>query len=412
MKHHKNDKCRYCSSTDLHSILNLGDQPPSNSFIDKTKIHFEQRFPLEIYLCRECYLVQLLDVVSASDIFGEYHYTSSSSIALVNHFKKFTSSIVNDFELKDKDLVVDIGCNDGVTLESYPDIGLLKVGVEPSSVGQIAKNKKLDVVSDFFSLRVAQSIVNKYGPSKVVTATNVFAHIDNMSDFIKGIPILLDDEGVFIVEVSYLLDLIDSNLFDTIYHEHLCYLSLTPLIRFLESNNLDVFDVKRNPIGASGPSITVYIKKSSSTRAISKSVQDTISLEEDWGVGDMKNYIDFSARVSSLREDTLKILDEYKMKGIKIGGFGAPAKGNTLLNYYNLSKDNIVAIADNTELKQGKVTPGSHIPIISDNDLLSLNLKYALLLSWNYKDYFIEESDFIKSGGKFIVPLPYPHIAP
>ena len=412
MNHHKNDKCRYCSSSNLYSILNLGDHPPSNSFIDETKVYLEERFPLEMYVCKKCHLVQLLDVVSASDIFGEYHYTSSSSKALVNHFKKFTSSIVNELDLKDGDLVVDIGCNDGVTLESYPDIGLVKVGVEPSSVGQIAKNKKLDVISDFFSLNVAQDIVKKYGPSKVVTATNVFAHIDNMNDFIKGIPILLDDEGVFIVEVSYLLDLIDSNLFDTIYHEHLCYLSLTPLISFLERNNLDVFDVKRSPIGASGPSITVYIKKSNSNRAITKSVKETISLEKEWGVGDMKKYVDFSSRVLSLKEDTLKILDEYKKKGIKIAGFGAPAKGNTLLNYYKLSKDDIIAIADNTELKQGKVTPGSHIPIISDSDLLSLNLKYALLLSWNYKDFFIEESDFIKSGGKFIVPLPYPHIAP
>jgi hypothetical protein len=412
MQYYKSDKCRYCSSENLDSILSLGEHPPSNSFIEPIDVDSEEKFPLELYLCRQCNLVQLRDVVSASNIFDDYHYTSSSSKALVKHFESFTNSITSLFNLKKDDLVVDIGCNDGITLDSYPDIGLERVGVEPSNVGKIAEEKNLNIVRDFFSVSVAEQIVKQYGRAKIITATNVFAHIDDMHAFVKGIPTLMHDEGVFIVEVSYLLDLIDDNLFDTIYHEHLCYLSLTPVINFLKDYNLVVFNVERHSVGASGPSITIYIKKKSSDRDVSTSVADIVSLEKKWGIASLQRYKDFAIRVASIKEDTLKVLKQLNDQGFHVGGFGAPAKGNTLLNYYGLDASDIEVIADNTQLKQGKLTPGTHIPIINDDEFLSLGFKYALLLSWNYKNYFLEHSDFIKKGGKFIVPLPFPHILP
>ena len=193
---------------------------------------------------------------------------------------------------------------------------------------------------------------------------------------------------------------------------HLCYLSLKPVINFVEKFKLDVFDVKRYNIGASGPAIRFFIQKKDCPRKISNSVNTLLKKEKNWGIESLKKYESFGKKVEALKSETLDLIRQLKMSNATIGGFGAPAKGNTLLNYYDLNEENIQFIADNTKLKQGKLTPGSHIPIISDEEFLIINFDYALLLSWNYKDFFLENSDYIKNGGRFIIPLPHPHILP
>jgi hypothetical protein len=412
MDHYKREDCRYCSSKDLTIFCDLGKHAPSNSFIKKEEIKSEKLFPLELSICNQCTLVQLQDVVSGENIFKDYHYLSSSSKALVKHFSEMANYISEKFNLKSNDLVIDIGCNDGIALNSYKIEGLNLLGIEPSNIANIAKNKGFNVIKSFFNNETSKRIVSKYGLAKVITATNVFAHVDDMHSFMEGIPNLLDIDGILIVEVSYLLDLIDNNLFDTVYHEHLCYLNLTAVIPFIERFGLEVFDLQRKEVGASGPSITFFIKKKDSEIAVSDIVVKTLQKESDWGVKKLEKFIKFDDNIKELKSNTLSLINNLKLEGNRIGGFGAPAKGNTLLTYYGLSSKHIEVIADNTKLKYGKFTPGSHIPIVNDNEFIALGFSYALLLSWNYKEFFLNNSEYIKQGGKFIVPFPKPSILP
>ncbi|HSX13430.1 MAG TPA: class I SAM-dependent methyltransferase [Chlamydiales bacterium] len=412
MPAHKNTTCRYCHSNKLYKFLSLGNHPPSNSFIPADKVQFEERFPLEVYLCESCYLVQLLDVVPAETIFTEYVYLASSSQALKKHYAQLTGQITERFGLKSGDVVVDIGCNDGILLSGYSHTGLMKVGVEPSNVGEIAAQAGFKIFKGFFSPETAREIIKTCGKVKIATATNVFAHVDNIGRFADGVSLLLDNDGVFIIEASYLIDLIDQTLFDTIYHEHLCYISLTPLVPFLAKHGLEVFDVTRVPFGASGPAIRVYAQKNKGPRPISNSVPEMLEAERLWGVGKIDRYKGYADKVNEIKLKVTELIRTLRKKGFTVGGYGAPAKGNTLLNYFNITSDLITEIAETNKLKQNLLTPGSHIPIVSEDHFLKKMPDYALLLSWNYLDFFLKNSEYIRRGGKFIVPIPTPTILP
>jgi hypothetical protein len=408
----KNTACRYCHSTQLSKFLSLGDQPPSNSFIPANKIHQEKVYPLDVYFCKECFLVQLIDVVPAEIIFDDYLYLSSSSKALKNHYANLTKLLTSRFNLKKNDVVIDIGCNDGILLHGYTKPGLVKVGVEPSRVAEVAKASGLEVIKAFFDGKVASQIIKKHGTAKIVTATNVFAHVDDIETFTKGISSLLGKDGVFVIEAPYLIDLIDQTLFDTVYHEHLCYLSLTPMVAFFERLELEVFDVERVSLGASGPALRVFVQKKGGRRPVNKAVNNMFAEEKKWGVGDMRQYQGYAKKIENVKTQVLKLIAKIKKSGARLGGYGAPAKGNTLLNYFGITPDIIECIAETNKVKQGLVTPGTHIPIVSEEEFIKRMPEYALLLTWNYLDFFLEKSEYLKKGGKFLVPLPQPKIAP
>jgi len=411
MKATKNSTCRYCGSTQLMMFLSLGDQPPSNSFISSDQIATEEWYPLDVYFCEICYLVQLLDVVPKEIIFDEYLYLSSSSKALKKHYADLAQDVTKRFVLKAHDVVVDIGCNDGILLCGYRS-DLIRVGVEPSQVADVAIENGFAVEKDFFNQATSQKIVKKYGKAKIVTATNVFAHVDEIGKFVEGLPILLDDEGVFIIEAPYLLDLIDQVLFDTIYHEHLCYVSLTPLIPFLKKYKLDVFAIERIPFGASGPAIRVFIQKETATRPIETSVNLRLKDEKKWGIEKKNKYLGYAEKIKKVKNQVRLMMKRITSSGATFGGYGAPAKGNTLLNYFGMTPKEMLCIAETNPVKQGLITPGSHIPIVSEETFLERMPAYSLLLAWNYLDFFLEKSEYIKKGGKFLVPLPKPQILP
>jgi hypothetical protein len=406
----KNKTCRYCGSTKLTRFLSLGDQPPSNSFISPDKIKFEKRYPLDVYLCQSCFLVQLIDVVPAEIIFDEYLYLSSSSKALKEHYANLAKMLTKRFKLKSGDVVVDIGCNDGILLEGYTLPGLVRLGVEPSKVAEIAIAAGFEVYKSFFGLKSSQTIVKKHKTAKIVTATNVFAHVDDIASFVAGLPTLLGNDGVFIIEAPYLIDLIDKTLFDTIYHEHLCYLSLTPMVPFLSRFGLEVFDIERVPFGASGPAIRVYIQNKTGKQMVKKTVKKMLDDEKKWGIGDIEKYLQYAQKIEKVKNNVLKLVEKIKLSGAKLGGYGAPAKGNTLLNYFGFTPNMLLCIAETNKVKQGLLTPGSHIPIVSEEEFIRIMPEYALLLTWNYLDFFLKKSEYIKKGGKFLVPLPKPKI--
>jgi len=406
----KNTHCRYCGSTRLVQFLSLGEQPPSNSFLRPDQLALERRYPLDVYLCEGCSLVQLLDVVPSSEIFNDYLYLASSSKALKAHYAALAGQVTERFGLRAGDVVVDIGCNDGVLLSGYPLAGLQRVGVEPSKVADYAEAAGFKVVRGFFGPNAADEIVVTYGKAKVVTATNVFPHVDDIGSFTDGVPRLLADDGIFIIEASYLVDLIEQTLFDTIYHEHLCYLSLTPMVPFFARHGLQIFHVERVPFGASGPALRVWAQKTGGPHPTQPTVARMLADEETWGVSRLPRYQAYTAQVESVKRDLLALIAQARATGAVVGGYGAPAKGNTLLNYMGLDAKTIVCIAETNPIKQGLLTPGSHIPVVSEEEFLRIMPAYALLLTWNYLDFFIKNSGYLQAGGRFIVPLPTPRI--
>lgn len=408
----KNRACRYCGAENLQLVLSLGAQPPSNSFLRAEQIAAEVCYPLDLYRCRGCQLVQLLDVVPAESIFDDYVYLSSSSKALVQHYARLADSATSRFELKAGHVVVDIGCNDGILLNGYTLPGLVRVGVEPSKVADVASATGHTVFRGFFTPELAGRIAAAHGPARVVTATNVFAHVDAIGRFVDGLLPLLGKEGVFIIEAPYLIDMFEQTLFDTIYHEHLCYLSLTPLVPFMTRHGLEVFDVERVPFGASGPAIRVFIQPSGAGQSRQPAVAQMLDQERAWGIEREEPYQVFARQVGQVRADVLRIIDGLCAQGARLAGYGAPAKGNTLLNFLGLTEARIGYIAETNQWKQGLMTPGSHIPIVSEEEFLNRMPDYALLLSWNYVEFFLQHSDYIRKGGKFIVPLPSPRMAP
>lgn len=406
------ETCRICGGGDLEPYLVLGAQPPSNAFLDSAEIEDEEAFPLDVYLCRACGLSQLNHVVSAADIFDDYVYLSSTSQALCHHYQSLVDGALAAYALPDQALVVDIGCNDGIMLKAYPTDRYRLLGVEPSSAGAFAEKAGFDVVDEFFDAGLGSRLRHSHGPAALITATNVFAHVDDIAGFAEGIAALLDANGVCVLEFPYLGDMLTHGYFDTIYHEHLSYLALTPLVRLFDDVGLRALDYERTEIGASGPAIRLSVCRVDSPRRSSDAIQTLLDEETAWEVCGRPAYDAFAAHVEELRDRIAGMVRDVIDSGHRVGAFGAPAKGNTLLNSLGLTAADVVAVAENNALKVGKLTPGSHIPIVDDPTFLSAGISHALLLSWNYADFFLAKAKFVKRGGKFIIPLPDPCIRP
>ncbi|MDA1044522.1 MAG: class I SAM-dependent methyltransferase [Verrucomicrobia bacterium] len=404
--------CRVCGSSDLRSYLDLGAQPPSNSFIRPDEADDEQRFPLVVNLCRGCGLSQLSEVVAATDIFDDYAYLSSTSKALVRHYQEMVNELLGVYAPSPGALVIDIGCNDGITLSRYPAGKFKLLGIEPSSTGEYAVKAGFTVEKRFFDAEAGRELRNKYGGASIITATNVFAHVDDIRSFTQGIATLLADDGIFVIEFPYLRDMIEHQYFDTIYHEHLSYLALTPLMRLFSDHGLRPFNVRHVDIGASGPALRLHVCLREAQHAADSSIAEMQTAEQDWGVGRIETYADFADQVLALKDELMRIIRGLNDSGGRVGAYGAPAKGNTMLNYLGVTRNDIVAVAENNSLKIGKLTPGTHLPVVPDEEFMRLGISHALLLTWNYANFFLANSDFIKRGGKFIVPFPRPAVLP
>ena len=404
--------CRICGSDDLEMYLDLGDQPPSNAFITPDEVADEQRFPLQVHLCKRCGLSQLVHVVHSEDIFDDYIYLSSTSKALCRHYEEMVNDILARFDPPEGALMVDIGANDGITLRCYPEGRYHVLGVEPSSAGEYARKERFEVVDAFFNAETAAGIAESHGKASIITATNVFAHVDDIVSFAKGVKTLLADDGIYVIEFPYVGDMLRLLYFDTIYHEHLCYLGFTPLKTLFDQVGLRMFDAVPSEIGASGPAKRLFVCKKEAFHETTQAMTAAVDSEADWGVREMTAYEEFAARVADVKSAIKAQVAGLKADGKKIGGYAAPAKGNTLLNYLGLGPGDIAAISENNAEKVGKVTPGAHIPIVGDTEFMDMGIDVSLLLAWNYADFFVENSDFAKNGGRFLVPLPEPVMRP
>lgn len=353
--------------------------------------------------------MQLGEVVSPETLFKDYVYVSGTSDTLRNHFQGLATQVEEFAKLTRNSLVVDIGSNDGTLLRCFQRIGTRTLGIEPATnIAKISQEHQIETINDFFSRDLALRI-SKEDKASVVLATNVFAHVDNLVDFVQGVSSLLDDNGVFVIEVPYLADLIERMLFDTIYHEHLSYFGVTPLATLFDEFGMRVVDVKR--IDSHGGSIRVYVTKSSSNIARKESVDLILRTERKIGLSSLQTFLDFGAQVDVLKSKLLSMLEQFKAEGKRIVGYGAPAKGNTLLNCCNIGRDLLDYIVDESPLKHGLYTPGTHIEVIPTKHLREDKPDYALLLAWNYAPEILErEREFRRNGGKFIVPIPEPRV--
>ncbi len=410
-KYHKKNDCRICSSQDLELILDLGEQPLANAFIKKEDLEKdENKFPLKLYLCKNCYLLQLLDIVDKELLFKEYLYLTSASKPIVNHFKKYASDVYEEF-LKEIDnpLVIEIGSNDGSLLKEFKKNGADVLGIEPAeNIAKMANEMGIPTKNVFLNYNVAKEISLKKKASMIV-ANNVFGHVEDLKEFMKCIKILSNDKGIFVFEVPYLIDLIQKLEFDTVYHEHLSYFSLMPLMKLMEEFNLQIFDVKKQKVH--GGTIRVFVSQKNNFKN-TINLQKLIKLEKEFGIEEIKTYQKLSENVKELKNQLQNKLLEFKKNGKTIFGYGAPAKGNVLLNYCNIGSQFLDYIVDTTPLKQGLYSPGMHILVKSNiQDTEKSSEQVALLLAWNYEQAIInKEEEFLKNGGKFLVPIPIPKI--
>ncbi len=404
----RRQSCRLCNSESLKSVLNLEATPPANSFIEKDKLIYEQStYPLEIHFCENCNHVQLLDVVDPSILFENYVYVSGTSPVFIKHFENYSKDIIQFMKPSKNDLIVDIGSNDGTLLGFFKKQGYKVLGIDPAKeISEKASMQGIETLNRFFDFDLSNFIIENYSKASVVTANNVFAHCDDLIGLIQGVKNLLTQNGFFVFEVSYLVDVIEKTLFDTIYHEHLSYHSVAPLKKFFASNGMELFNVER--INTHGGSIRGYarLKNNLESENIS-SVEELINLEKQLSFDKKEFLINFGLKIQNIKFELNNLLNDLKSKGKKIAGFGAPAKATTLMYQFGIDSSLIDFIIDDSPLKQGLYTPGLHIPVYSSKIIKEKKPDYLLLLAWNFASPIIKKhEDFIKSGGHFIVPLP------
>lgn len=404
MKPQNEARCRICKSTKLQKFLSLGKQPLANGFISQENLSKKEPvYSLTLCLCKECLLVQLKEIVPGKLMFKNYLYIPSSSKTRIAHFHELAKILTTQTKASSKDLVVDIGSNDGSLLECFTQFGVKILGVDPSvNLAKVAELKGIHTVNTFFAKRTAQKIVRDYSKAKIITATNVFAHVDNLHEFVKGIEVLLAENGVFAIEFPYLIDFLKYCEFDTIYHEHLSYFSLHPLIRLFEKTSLEIFDIER--MSLDGGSIRVFVRKKKNKK-ISPKIEQYLKKERAYKLQTLAPYETFAKNVIDRKNKFRKLLNELKKKKNKIIGYGAPAKGNTFLNYCNITKRDLSYIVDSTPYKQGLFLPGSHIPIYHENKILSDFPDYIVILAWNFADEILKKNASLrKRGVRFILP--------
>ena len=403
-------KCRICSSNNLKMILDLGEQPPSNSFINKNELNsLESKFPLRLFWCKDCYLVQLLDIVDKEYLFKNYFYMTSASKPIVEHFKKYAQDVFQEFLQKDDSFVVEIGSNDGSLLKEFKKLGASILGIEPATnLSELANQSNITTKNTFFSSQVSKEII-KSRHASVVIANNVIAHIEDLQDLMSGIKTLIGNHGVFIFEVPYLVDLIKNLEFDTVYHEHLSYFSILPLLKLVKQFGLEIFDIRKQLVH--GGTLRIFVSKQNNFE-VSSSIDDFINSEYELGLDKNLIYDSFSEKIKKLKIQLKELLVELKKENKSLFGYGASAKGNVLLNYCKIDNTILDFIIDTTPIKQGKYTPGTHIPVYSPDKILDEgDGSIALLLAWNYKSQILaKENQFRANGGKFLLPIPQPEL--
>jgi hypothetical protein len=402
--------CRICKGDRLTPFISLGNHPPPNCFLRKDQLNQPEALcPADLYFCEDCSLVQMVDVVPAEVMFRDHPYVSGTTATLSQHFRNVADELMKRFEVPSGALIVDIGSNDGTFLKGFAQSPVRVLGVEPATkIANLARDAGIETINEFFSQKTAEAIRQQYGPAKIINAAGVFFHVNDLDDFVSGVRTLLADDGVFAVQAVYLVDMIERNSFDNIYHEHVCHYSIKPLEVLFDRFGMQIFDVRR--VSIHGGSIVACVGKKGHFRRTG-TPDRLIAEEKAKGFHDIKRFKLFAEKAAEIKRDLVAILRDLKTSGRRIAAYGAPAKGNTLLNYCQIGTDILDYATEKNSLKWGLYTPGMHIPVIPEQEAWSNPPDYYLMLAWNFlEELLAKEKEYRARGGKFIVPIPEPRI--
>ncbi|HEX2721699.1 MAG TPA: class I SAM-dependent methyltransferase [Gemmatimonadaceae bacterium] len=402
--------CRACKRTNTYAFLPLGDHPPANAFLRKEELSRpEPRFPLDTIACLDCGLILVRDQLPA-DFFTEYLYVPSGSETMKRHFTDFAKAIRDRWISDQTDRVVDIGCNDGLLLKACANLEVATLGVEPAAnIAEMARSQGLEVFNEYFTSESAGRIRERWGPAKVIVTTNTFNHIDDLHGFVTGVSTLLADNGTFIIEVPEAIKYVEMTEFDTVYHEHLSTFTVKSLADLFDFFGMKIVDIEPLPIH--GGSMRVSARRESFASQGAGVAQAWIQREREAGLFEKSTYDAVATRTGEIRTTLVKMLRQLKEGGAKLAGYGAPAKGNTLLNYCAIGTDLLDFLADRNPLKHGRYSPGMHIPILPAEHIAEASPDYLLILAWNFADEIMtQQAAFQAAGGKFILPIPEPRI--
>lgn len=394
--------CRFCSTPLTYTFCDLGKTPPSNSYL-KSPTQKESFFPLHAFVCHKCFLVQLGQFQAPDEIFSDYAYFSSYSESWIEHGRKYTDQVVNQFHLNSQSFVVEIASNDGYLLQHFKAKSIPILGIEPAkNVAETAIKKGIPTLVKFFGKVTAEGLDRK---ADLIIGNNVLAHVPELNDFVAGLKVLLKQTGVITLEFPHLLQLIRQNQFDTIYHEHFSYFSLFSVEQVFQKQGLEVFDVEEIP--THGGSLRVYLQHHKGAQPTASRVTALKQKEKAAGLTQLDDYIAYSERVSLYKTRLSSFLQKLKTEGKKVAGYGAPAKGNTLLNYCNITPDLLPFTVDKSPHKQGHYLPGTHIPIYAPSKIDEFKPDYLFILPWNLKNEIMSQMAHIKTwGGQFVIPIP------
>lgn len=401
-------KCRFCSEMLTHEFVDLGFSPPSNAFLSPSQLNEpEIYYPLKIMVCSQCYLVQIDEFARHDEIFNaDYAYFSSYSTTWLVHAKSYTEKMMQKLGLGGHSLVMEIASNDGYLLQYFKEKNIPVLGIEPTAnTAAVAISKGIETTVDFFGVKLAKNIAQNR-KADLLLGNNVLAHVPDINDFVAGMKIVLKDTGVITMEFPHLLQLIEKNQFDTIYHEHFSYLSFTTVKQIFEYHGLVLFEVEEIP--THGGSLRIYARhKEDESKPIEKSVSDLLSKEQSFGLTKMEVYGNYQSKSDTVKNAFLSFLLEAKRKEKSVVGYGAAAKGNTLLNYAGVKKDLLAYVVDASPHKQGRFLPGVHIPVVEKEKLKETKPDFVVILPWNLREEISEQLAFIREwGGKFVVAVP------
>jgi SAM-dependent methyltransferase len=402
-------KCRHCDTELLHEFIDLGSSPPSNAYLTETTMKQPEKwYPLRVLVCSECWLVQTEDYTGAGDLFdADYAYFSSFSDSWLKHCEQYVDVMVDRLGLSKSSHVVEVAANDGYLLQYFKTRQIPNLGVEPTaSTAQAAREKGIEIEESFFGVSLAQRLAKNGKQADLTVANNVLAHVPDINDFVAGFSYLLKPNGVATFEFPHLLQLIEHAQFDTIYHEHFSYLSLTAVQRIFTQNGLEVFDVQEIP--THGGSLRVFAQRADrGGQAVSDKVTEVLTREESKGLRTLEYYQGFQKRANNIKHGLLSFLLKAINDGKQVVAYGAAAKGNTLLNYSGIRPDLLGTVIDRNPAKQGKYLPGSKIPIMEEQLIKSTQPDYVLILPWNLKNEVMNQLSYIREwGGKFVVAVP------
>ena len=402
-------KCRHCQAELTLPLIDLGAAPPSNAYLTKQTLHAPEKYiPLRVLVCTECWLAQTEDYAGADELFSaDYAYFSSFSTTWLKHAEKYVTDMAQRFALGAHSHIVEVAANDGYLLQYAKARGIPCLGIEPTtSTANAARAKGIEIVEEFFGVKLARQLVDQGKQADLTAANNVLAHVPDINDFVGGFAVLLKPAGVATFEFPHLLNLVEQNQFDTIYHEHYSYLSLTAVKTIFAANGLTVFDVEELP--THGGSLRVYAQRSDKgTREASPRVAELLAREIAAGVATSGYYANFQAKADKVKNDLLTFLLETKREGKRVVGYGAAAKGNTLLNYAGVRPDLLPYVVDRNPAKQGKYLPGCRIPIIAEEQIKRTKPDYVLILPWNLRAEVVEQLAYIREwGGQFVTAVP------